>query len=91
MYQDWYIGPRMSVFSGEGLVVCSKVEPKIGISKHRGRNLSFCKSKASSLAQHFGLLLACPKWFFRRRRGKPAGNVDANSPVLGHFMVFYSS
>jgi hypothetical protein len=29
------------MFLHEGCVVCSKVEPKIGISKRRGRNLSF--------------------------------------------------
>src|SRR5260370_27566398 len=27
-----------------GVVLCSKVEPKIGILKHRGRNLSFLRS-----------------------------------------------
>lgn len=30
----------MSVFLHEGCVVCTKDEPKIGISKRRGRNLS---------------------------------------------------
>src|SRR6266851_6445204 len=32
----WYFARRLSVFLHEGGLVCSKVEPKIGILKHRG-------------------------------------------------------